>query len=222
MRKYLAIAWTLIFISLAGAAIADSVLTLPVPEDIFLEGPDFSDVAHMVLRVSVPSKDEQPPPRIKEPKAGFDYFDFNPFPEVPPQDLAIIRRLTATNLHQGKFLPGRLNLMFKTKGREPVSSYEFLRGVRIIMQNFLGLTDKAVVSQFKLTRKNLEDIERLATEYASEMETRHIEIKKVKEKLAHVRHLLELNQGVARVIKVENDESGATVIHFLVRNAPEE
>lgn len=220
MRKLLAVAWALIFISMAGAALADSVLTLPVPEEIFVEGPDFKNVAHMVLRVSIPPKKEQPPPRIVKPKQGFDYFNFNPFPKVTRKQLALITRLAKTGLNTGKFTPGDMNLQLKPGFMN--TQYEFFRAARLILKNFLGLSDKDVLKRFRLTRQNLQDIEKLVNEYKEDMDKRLVNTTAVKEKLAHVRRVLELNSGVARVIKVHNADNGDTIIHFMVRQAPEE
>ena len=220
MRKFLTIVWTLILISMAGAVLADSVLTLPVPEEIFVEGPDFNDVAHMVLRVSIPPKQEQPAPTIEKPKQGFDYFDFNPFPKVSKKEKDLIRRLSRTGLNSGMFTPGDMNLMIKAGFM--TNQYEFLRAAALILKNFLNLSDKDVLKRLRLSRKNLEDLEKLTNDYKSELEKRMVSTSQIKEKIAHVRRLLELNTGVARVIKVENAENGDTLIHFMVRQAPDE
>jgi hypothetical protein len=207
-------------LGLGSPSEAGSVLSLPLPEDIPVYTDDSQYNRYMTLEIKMPENFKDPQPlKKKEPKVkNFDYFDFNPQkrleddPEIHRALKSLIKKgLAKSDLNtsgvRDLYRRGRLN------SRLTVGAL-----VRLILGNFLKLEDEDILRKTQLDRENLEDILFLAGKFKHELFLfNNLDTDAVKARVEEVRKLLKFNQGVVRVIKVENDMKGGTILHFVVR-----
>lgn len=205
---------------LGTPAQAGSVLSLPLPEDIPVYTDDSQYNRYMTLEIKMPESFKDPEPvKKKEPKVrNFDYFDFNPQKKLEndPEIHRALRSLIKKGLAKTDFDTSGVRDLYR-RGRLD-SRLTVAALVRHMMLNFMKFDDEAVLRKLQLERENLEDILFLADKFKHELFLfNNIDVNQVKERVEEVRKLLKFNQGVVRVIKVENDMKGGTILHFVVK-----
>lgn len=209
-----------------GSAIAGSVLSLPLPDDIPVYTDNEQYNRYMTLEIKMPESFKDPKPvkkKIKK-KNDFSYFSFSPYKKVDkdPELHRAVRTLLNKGLGNGEFKSNAKKRLYEN-GRY-TSTYTMGTLVRTMLKNFMRLTDEQILRIMKFERTDLEDIKYLIKKFKKELFLLgYQDLEKVYDKVEHARKLLKFNQGVVRVVKVENDMKGGTVLHFVVKEnqAPE-
>jgi hypothetical protein len=211
----------LINVFMAGAASAGSVLSLPLPDDIPVYTDNEQYNRYMTLEIKMPESFKDPKP-VKKKKAkkrsDFSYFSFKPYKSVDddPELHRAIRSLLNRGLGKGEFKSNARKHLYSA-GRL-TSTYTMGTLVKTILRNFMRLSDEQILREMKFTRTDLEDIKYVMKKFKKELFLLgYQDLEKVYNRVEDARKLLKFNQGVVRVVKVENDMKGGTVLHFVVR-----
>lgn len=197
-----------------------SVLSLPLPDDI----PVYTDKEqynrYMTLEIKMPESFKDPNPvKKKEPKRrNFDYFEFQPYRKVDddPEMHRAIRSLIAKGLDKKKFAGATSSRRLYRKGALD-TTWTMGSLIRDMLNNFLDLSDEAILRDSSITRETLEDMKYLAKKFKHELFMYNFNPDNLYNRIEEVRKLMKFNQGVVRVVKVENDMKGGTILHFVVK-----
>lgn len=208
---------------------AESILTLPVPTEIETYGPAAKDVRPMVLKISMPPKkkreEEQQPKdddELKPRQDRFKYFDFNPFPRlnVEKKYIKTLRHLGNLGLGTGQYFGDGIQVFFRSN--KELNVYDFNQVLRIVFTNFSKRTVKFLIKNYEWKKEDIQNLEEIATVYKQLINNYGLDQDQIIEKIAEMKKFLNYNQGVVRVIKVENDDKGSTILHFVFKPTDEE
>lgn len=206
-------------VTASAPARAGSVLSLPLPDDI----PVYTDKEkynkYMTLEIKMPESFKDPNPvKKKEPKRrNFDYFEFEPYKKVDddPEMHRAIRNLIAKGLDRKKFAGNAARGLYRRGALD--TTWTMGSMIRDMLNNFLDLSDEFILRESGITRENLEDMKYLAKKFKHELFMYNFNPDNLHNRIEEVRKLMKFNQGVVRVVKVENDMKGGTILHFVVR-----
>lgn len=206
-------------IAVSSPASGGSVLSLPLPDDI----PVYTDKEqynrYMTLEIKMPESFKDPNPvKKKEPsKRNFDYFEFEPYKKVDtdPEMHRAIRSLISKGLDKKKFAGNSTKRLYRKGALDTMWTVGSL--VRDMLNNFIDLPDETILRDSTITRETLEDLKYLAKKFKHELFLYNFNTDTLYNRIEEVRKLMKFNQGVVRVVKVENDLKGGTILHFVVR-----
>ncbi|MCK5685049.1 hypothetical protein KAJ27_13045 [bacterium] len=208
---------------------AESILTLPVPTEIETYGPAAKDVRPMVLKISMPPRkkrgeDAEPKDEdeLKPRQDRFKYFNFNPFPtlNVEKKYLKTLKRLGRLGLGTGQYFGDGIKVFFRSNKK--LNIYDFNQILRIVFFNFSRRSVKFLIKNYNWKKEDIQNIEEIATIYKQLLNNYGLDQDGILEKIIEMKKFLNYNQGVVRVIKVENDDKGSTILHFVFKPTDEE
>jgi hypothetical protein len=219
--KYIFLFFAAALLFSINSAYAGSVLSLPLPDDIPVYTDNEQYNRYMTLEIKMPESFKDPKPvkeKKEQRKRDFSYFDFNPYKRVEddPELHRAIKSLLKKGLGKGEFKSNARRSLYNN-GRLN-STYTMGTLVRTILVNFMRLTDEQILRDVKFTREDLEDMKYIMKTFKKELFLLgYMNLEKVYNRIEESRKILKFNQGVVRVVKVENDMKGGTVLHFVVR-----
>lgn len=187
-------------------AVADSTITVPVPDAVS------NEAKNLVLTLTVPTELERiTKPSVDEPKrvkrtAYRKYFDLEPFPRVAKREDSGIVADVAQKVVRTDALKKILSK------RNVESSYELARSIfHVIDEIFAQPADE--LSQRGLTRGDLDGLLAVMDRYPKELRIMQVGAKQ-RDDLVKLAKRLSFTDGEVKVVKVETDDIGATVIHL--------
>ncbi len=196
---------------LYGAASADSTVTIPVPDSVANES------KNLVLTITVPTSLEKtyqpvaPKPEDKPKKNNFGkYFDLNPFPNmVNNEEVAVLRRFVNKGVVEDiSALSVKKNFV--------ANNYEMGRSLASIV-NMALRSAPVQLARVGVTRTDVLDLLKVFDNYTKELKMFNIGAKE-RERLSKLSNKLSFTDGEVKVIKVETNDIGSTVIHLTLND----
>lgn len=196
---------------LYGGASADSTVTIPVPDTVANES------KNLVLTITVPTSLEKtyqpvaPKPEDKPKKNNFNkYFDLNPFPNmVNDEEVAVLRRFVNKGVIEDISA-------VSVKRNFVANNYEMGRSLASVINMALRSAPDQL-ARAGVTRSDILDLLKVFDNYTKELRMFNIGMKD-RERLSKLSNKLSFTDGEVKVIKVETDDIGSTVIHLTLND----
>lgn len=204
---------TLLALALATGAAADTTVTIPVPDNVA------NEAKNLTLTITVPTELErvEKPPRereIKKKRTHYrKYFDLNPFPAaVRPGDLEVVGRF-------GKKSVKTTLVRQSLRTRGSASAYEIARDIAAVVEETLSQTVDELATR-GVTRGDVNEFITVFDNYPQQLKIMGVG-KKHREELVKVARKLAFTDGEVKVVKVETNDVGATVIQLTLAGTGE-
>lgn len=201
----------LINLAAAGFACADSTVTIPVPDSVSNES------KNLVLTITVPTalertyQQQQKKPEEKPKKINYNkYFDMSPFPNMTNrEEVEVVKNFAkkgiADNIARQTIARGMIN-----------NNYEMARSLNSVIRAALAMPPEEV-AKAKVTRTDLLDLVKVMDNYTKELKMFGI-TNKHRDGINKLSQKLSFTDGEVKVVKVETDDIGSTVIHLTLNN----
>ncbi len=195
----------------SGEAFADSTVTIPVPDTVSNES------KNLVLTITVPTSLEktyqpvQQKPEEKPKKNNYNkYFDLNPFPNmVNDEEVSVLRRFV------NKGVVEDISAV-SVKKNFVANNYEMGRTLTSIVNMALRSSPEQL-ARVGVTRTDILDLLKVFDNYTKELKMFNVGMKE-RERLSKLSNKLSFTDGEVKVIKVETDDIGSTVIHLTLND----
>lgn len=199
----------------ATAAFADSTVSIPVPDTVTNES------KNLVLTITVPTSLErtyqqqqqqaQEKKDDKKKKNNFSkYFDMNPFPNmINKEEVNILVRFANSGL-----IDPTAALVIKR--RYIANNYEMARSLTAVVEG-LQQWPPELIAKAKITRADILDLIKVFDNYTKELKMFKIGGKE-RDYLNKTSQRLSFTDGEVKVVKVETNDIGGTVIHLTLNN----
>jgi len=196
---------------IAGPLYAESTVTIPVPESVTNES------KNLVLTITVPTAMErtyqqQPKKEEDKPKKNnfSKYFDMSPFPNmVNKEEIEVIQRFAKRGVIDDVHL-GAIRQKFIS------TNYDMARTLTSLVKTVLR-TMPEDLAKAGITRTDILDLVKVFDNYTKELKMFNTGGKE-REKLTKLSQKLSFTDGEVKVIKVETNDIGGTVIHMTLNN----
>ncbi|HOD39595.1 MAG: hypothetical protein BWY32_03224 [bacterium ADurb.Bin243] len=197
--------------AIAVPAFADSTVTIPVPDTVANES------KNLVLTITVPTsleKTYQPVAQKAEEKPKKNnygkYFDLNPFPNmVNNEEVAVLKRFVSKGVVE--------DISAVTVKRNFVANnYEMGRSLASIVNTALKSSPDQL-ARVGITRTDILDLLKVFDNYTKELKMFNVGMKD-RERLSKLSNKLSFTDGEVKVIKVETNDIGSTVIHLTLND----
>ncbi|HNY11740.1 MAG TPA: hypothetical protein PKK26_09150 [Candidatus Wallbacteria bacterium] len=196
---------------IAGPLYAESTVTIPVPESVTNES------KNLVLTITVPTAlertyQQQPKKEEDKPKKNnySKYFDLSPFPNmVNREELDVIQRFAK----RGIIDDVNANVI---KQKFITNNYEMARTLSALVSTVLKTVPEDL-AKAGVTRTDILDLVKVFDNYTKELKMFSTGGKD-REKLTKLSQKLSFTDGEVKVIKVETNDIGGTVIHMTLNN----
>ncbi len=191
---------------------ADSTVTVPMPP-----GNGKTRGVTMTLRIP-PNTEAITEEKLKRPtsRSGLIVWDPDPYPKIPMHDeyYEIVHRFSKKGWVKG----ASAQLI---AGMRPVNRYQAVRLIEHILNNVLDLgRQKDLVKAMRISNINptdIDDLRRMVNKFAKDLAYYGRKLKKDDKELLMISDNMKKSRtGVMRVIKVEGQGDGGTVIHLQV------
>jgi len=197
----------------ASAVLADSTVSIPVPDSVT------SESKNLVLTITVPTSLErtyqqqqaQEKKEDKPKKTNFNkYFDMNPFPNmVSKEEIGILIRFANSGLIDE-------TSAMVIRSRYIANNYEMARSLASIVEGLMKWPPE-LIAKAKITRADILDLVKVFDNYTKELKMFKIGGKE-RDYLNRVSQRLSFTDGEVKVVKVETNDIGGTVIHLTLNN----
>ncbi len=195
----------------AGFAFADSTVTIPVPDTVTNES------KNLVLTITVPTsleKTYQPvtqKPEEKPKKNNFTkYFDLNPFPNmVNAEEVDVLKRFVNKGIIEDISA-------ISVKKNFVANNYEMGRTLASVVKTALKSAPDQL-ARVGLTRTDILDLLKVFDNYTKELRMFNVSMKD-RDLLSKLSNKLSFTDGEVKVIKVETNDIGSTVIHLTLND----
>ncbi len=208
-----AAAGALLALALAAPARGDTTVTIPVPDNVA------NEAKNLTLTITVPTELErvEKPPRereIKKKRTEYrKYFDLNPFPSaVTPVDVDILQRFAAKTVKTPAL---RKVVNFK----RAKSAYEIAHDIAAVTRETLEQTVDELATR-GVTRGDVNEFITVYDNYPQPLKIMGVG-KKEREELVKLARKLAFTDGEVKVVKVETNDVGATVIQLTLAGTEE-
>lgn len=196
---------------IAGPVFADSTVTIPVPDTVTNES------KNLVLTITVPTSLEKtyqpvtPKPEDKPKKNNFDkYFDLNPFPNmVSREEVDVLKRFVNKGVIEDISA-------VSVKKNFVANNYEMGRTLASIVKMALKSAPEQL-ARVGVTRTDILDLLKVFDNYTRELRMFNVSMKD-RELLSKLSNKLSFTDGEVKVIKVETNDIGSTVIHLTLND----
>lgn len=195
----------------AGFAFADSTVTIPVPDTVTNES------KNLVLTITVPTsleKTYQPvtqKPEDKPKKNNFTkYFDLNPFPNmVNAEEVGVLKRFVNKGIVEDISA-------ISVKKNFVANNYEMGRTLASVVKTALKSAPDQL-ARLGVTRADILDLLKVFDNYTKELRMFNVSMKD-RDLLSKLSNKLSFTDGEVKVIKVETNDIGSTVIHLTLND----
>ena len=182
---------------------SESVITFPQKEQI--QGTK----KNLILKITIPNdlEDEE---EYKEERPDFSYFDFDPFKKLDHSmlDYEILR----TFPKKGLTTRTRSSYLCTNKGIK--NEYDLLLVMTDVIEN-IERKGKDELLESGVTREDINYIERLVfKDYTNYLKKTVKDGEKIKTRLAFLKKQFLAGKGEVRVLRVETNDAGETMIHI--------
>jgi|GEM_PF-2963296 len=193
-------------------AMADSTVTVPVPDTVTNES------KNLVLTITVPTSlertyQQEPNKQAEEKpkKSNYNkYFDMNPFPNMVNRDeVDVLKRFAKRNIVENVSA-------VSVKENFIINNYEMSRTLVSIVNTVLRMQPEEIAKS-GITRTDILDLIKVFDNYTKEMKMFNVGAKQ-REKLNKLSNKLSFTDGEVKVIKVETNDIGGTVIHLTLND----